>query len=297
MERYKNYKMYPPYSKKRGIGVILIYKNFTDPTRIRKGAEKEEENLKKLFKEWSLEVHIYRDLTAEELEKLFSRISGSSENNVFPTVEDKHEIVVIAISSHGGEDYFLTSDTKPITHLEIKSYFNPKIFKWDIPKFLIFNHCRESPRIVQQTGAEGEVTLPPDWENFLILHACRRGTASYRSTERGSLCLKELYTDYVLYGRKMDIESFLDKFLSKVEHSILQITSEKGKPSTQQPTYESTLKGKVFFQEPDKISPVSQRIEAEVSSDRIQAIATPGEEDMEKEELVGLDIETTYPKP
>lgn len=272
--------------KKSGIGFIMVYHTFTDSDRNRKGSEKEEGYLIKLFEEWSLEIHKYPDLTRAELEKLLSSLSGRSDNDVFPTLEERHKILVIVISSHGGEDYILTSDMERITYFEIMSYLNEIL---NIPKLIIFNNCRKSPRRAQQAWTED--ILPQD---SMILLLCQKGTASFRSTEEGSFCLKELYKAYVSYGRKMDLQSFLEKFICEVEHTILEVTREKGKPCTQQPILRSTMKKLFYFPQivsSDKISPApAPQIEMELLSVPKRIIGTSGEEDMEREEPGGLDI-------
>ena len=285
---HRKYVNPPPYPNKRGIGCILTYHTFKVTALNRKGAGKEEEYLMKLFNEWSLEIHTYRDLTMKELENLLSGVSGRSGNSVFPTVEDRHKILVIVISSHGGEDYILCSDMERITHFDITSYFNPLIFKCDIPRLFIFNNCRKAS-IVQQAWTE-EVILPSNWQNFIILHLCRRGTISYRSTKEGSLCLKELYNCYLLYGRNMDLQSFIEKFTIEVEISVLQLTSKKGRLCTQHPTYKSTLRERFFFSLPEKMiyfdtSPIPVS-EGKLLSEHRRVIETPGVdmEEMEREE-------------
>ncbi|KAI6654756.1 Caspase-6 isoform X2 [Oopsacas minuta] len=272
-------------SEKWGIGLVLVNEKFTDKSYKRKGAQKEIGNLKLLLdKEFSLEMFNYQDLSFQNIKELLSSLSGKIVSDVYPSIEDRHQIVVIAISSHGADDYILTSDMERITLSEITSYFNPELCKRDMPKLFIFNACRKYKETVapKEAWADDECIVPPEWPNFITLCLCQRGTPCYRSIIDGSLAIRELCESFRSYGREIDFVSFLNRFTPQVECSILQITTEKGDPRHQCPIYKSTSQMLLYFPKQEIVP--SDRMIPHVMSVPRTGIGTSEEEEMEREE-------------
>ena len=236
--------------KKCGIGILIVNKEFKNPKGNRSGAEMEQEYLAALLEEeFSLELHKFTNVSDMQMVHIFSSLSGLRKRRRCPTIEARHNILVIAISSHGAKDGIYTSDSKLFKFSRIMRFFNGEDCELLIskPKLLLINCCRTLQDRVER-NEKAFLTIPmsekietdstsfpncdldanddntclvsSSWSDFIRVCLCYRGMASLRSSEHGSLPVKELYQAFVSYGHTTDFMRFMTQFTRNVKKKI-----------------------------------------------------------------------------
>ena len=79
-----------PVTQPIGFGIIIVNKFQNIPSHTRRGAEKEIENLSRLFSLLALHTKVYEDLTSQQIVKQLLSVSRD------PTLSS-HSLIVVAI--------------------------------------------------------------------------------------------------------------------------------------------------------------------------------------------------------
>ena len=79
-----------PVTQPIGFGIIIVNKFQSIPSHTRRGAEKEIENLSRLFSLLGLHTKVYEDLTSQQIVKQLLSVSRD------PTLSS-HSLIVVAI--------------------------------------------------------------------------------------------------------------------------------------------------------------------------------------------------------
>ena len=81
---------YDTSTNPRGFGIIIVNRFLHDEELRREGADKEEENLTKLFQSLGLVTHVYPNLTKQQIQYLLTKVSLLSQLG-------EHSMIAVAI--------------------------------------------------------------------------------------------------------------------------------------------------------------------------------------------------------
>ena len=260
--------------QKCGIGIIIV-NEFPKSEQFREGADQEKEYLRLLLKdEFSLEVYLFFDVTLKRMKDILLSLSGKKKKTSYPCIQERHNVLVIAISSHGESESVYTSDLKLIQFSDIKEYFNSENCSLLIskPKMLIVNCCRileggqskndkafpmeKHERIVAdgtepiaETETYEDQIIASTYSDFITVCLCARGVVSLRGTTSGSLAIKQLYHSFVSYGHTSDFQTFMTQFTGDLKRIVYQIMEAQAVPQgvTQCPEVITTLDKPLIF--------------------------------------------------
>jgi len=181
-------------SRPRGICLILNNTNFQGKISDREGAEFDDRELEKLFKELFFTVRVFRDMQCEEMRNVASECAGQDHSQF-------HAFVFI-VMSHGGErDVICGVKGRQIRVEDLMAEFKatncPTLESK--PKLFFIQSCRgsSSERLsttfssaVRDTAFAPDSALPrsvcPQEADFLLAFATTPGYVAWRNRERGS---------------------------------------------------------------------------------------------------------------
>ena len=275
---------------KCGIGILIVNQNFKDPNQNRDGADNDVIYLGRLLEEeFSLELHVYKDLKRRKMNKLLLYLSGKGRDNprsIYPRLEARHSVLVVAISSHGAKEGIYTSDLKLMKFHKIESFFNPKRCPILIgkPKMFIFNCCRtledrverkeiafplagrggvEVDGIASDESSEEEIErseVASEGSDFITVNFCVRGKVSFRHIVHGSLVIKDFLDYFSSNGHK---SHFMDTMTGFTRWIKPHICRKMGSAITQCPEVTTTLDRQLYF-------PEKEQLQTEIPIDDLQ---------------------------
>lgn len=212
-----------PFTCDPGLCVIINNTVFDTP-QLRKltGGKKDEEDLKKLFKELGFTVMIHKNLTAEEMKSMAERYSCMKHHGVF----------YLIILSHGAEgDVVYGTDGQKVEVHQLKELFYatkcPSLA--GIPKIFMIDACRgsrneevhdfQTKSATQGANRKGTVLSSAD---FYTIRAATDGTTAGIHPVQGSL-LTRTFVDVVT---KADPDKEIDQIMTDVRGNITTQTIE-----------------------------------------------------------------------
>jgi hypothetical protein len=257
--------LYKMTSSPKGLFVIINMQTFDQGTELenragselenRAGSELDVESLQWLFKKKiDFEIETLRDMNKEELLSKLKNISRS------PDLE-KHDCFALCVMSHGGEDFFYTSDGEKIKVADIRDMFKNSSCESlkGKPKLFFIQACRgklidrgvvvsDNPHTEEDTETtssepqtNSSVPKMPEFADILIAYSSFDGHKSYRTDKQGSFFIQFLVG---VFGQYAYIEDVLH-MLTRVNDKVSELRGKYG--AKQIPTTVNTLRKLVFF--------------------------------------------------
>ncbi|KAI6650711.1 hypothetical protein LOD99_7762 [Oopsacas minuta] len=221
-----------PINSNPGLGIIIVNKFENIPSYTRRGAEKEVENLTRIFSMLGLETRLFEDLTSHQIIEVLYKTSKDPELS-------SQSMLVLAISSHGNEEGLfginieqrlkLVSESRSTQGLndvistnKIQCIFNTHNcpLLQSKPKLLILNGCRGSEKeglYGYETDGVSEDTKHLGctlWSDFLVVWSAVDGYQSVRHIATGSVFISVLC-------------EVLDKFSEYSTELLLPVVNQK----------------------------------------------------------------------
>ncbi|XP_047676959.1 caspase-8-like isoform X2 [Tachysurus fulvidraco] len=250
---------YKMSSMPRGVCLIINNMKFDEP---RRGSEKDEESLTKVFEWLGFTVEVYRDQTAEQMKDIFGKYS-----------KQKHEgdCFVCCILSHGNSDGVQGTDGKFVQGSDIFDLFNgtfcPSLI--NKPKVFFIQACRgkqyhqqvkvQSDGHVEENAGEEKVEEEEELEadavkitipagaDVLVARSTVKGYLSFRQSS-GSWFIQCLCEQLKMCcQRGEDIQSILLKVNDEVSRKAGKHMDNDAK---QMPVQKVTLRKKLVFRVP-----------------------------------------------
>lgn len=207
----------------------------------RKGAERDEYNLKETFTYLGYRPVIFSNLTSNEINSLFGNLDVYLMNSD-RTAKNKvaHDSFICCILSHGNEGVVLGSDSIPVNWKDaVRQTGRSEILKGK-PKIFFIQTC-------QGKGAGDLISADgffPD-EHIYICLATVSGNKAYRDEIRGSLFCTQACQILCEYGKR---DLFPHEFHALLERNMKRIIYESdGKLYVQKPEYSNDLKKCIHF--------------------------------------------------
>ena len=181
-----------------------------------KGGKRDEEDLKKLFKELGFTAMIHQNLTAEKMKYTTEGYSHMTHSGVF----------FLIILSHGGEgDVVYGTDGNEVEVHQLKELFYatkcPSLA--GIPKIFMIDACRGSrnervyrPETKSATKSSKRRASVTDSADVYTIFASTRGTTAGIDPERGS----HLTRNFVDAIKKADPDKNFEEIMTEVKRNI-----------------------------------------------------------------------------
>ena len=229
-----------------GHALIIVNQNFPEKWRKRKGAEKDTENLEKMFDLLNIKHFSKTDLTSQQM---------GDEINAFATkaADANPSVIFIAISSHGHSDNIF--GVEPIKKKEFDNCITvtkiqellkncPKLDR--VPKVLILEASRgETEQKLDQSATPTNDDDPVDFavisKETLVLYPTSLSYVAWRNSATGSWMIKELYKCIEMYKNVLHLTEIL---------TICTYATIIGHKNTQTCTFKSSLTKFLSFKDP-----------------------------------------------
>lgn len=233
---------------KNRVALLITNIKFTDGKFNRNGAEKDEENMRKLLSALGYEVVQYTNLTGKAINKALTDFSKH------PKLKDTDSVLVV-IMSHGKLGAVLGVDCKePLCANEEQDAFEVNnIYKQlssdkcpallNKPKIIIIQACRgeergavlvsdcAKPDLVCDDLKQPSPSLPADEEgleddtlrcvhkekDFISLLSCTPDTVSYRDKNQGSILIQYIVQVFNTFAHQDDVEELFRKVMQRFE--------------------------------------------------------------------------------
>ena len=184
-----------------GICVIINNQNFALHHE-RVGTQVDEENLTQCFRYLGYNIEVYRDLTAHQIQSVFSHYSNDCDHT-------NNDSFVVCILSHGEDGQIFGTDSKSVQLKSIVGKLTAEcVSLTGKPKLFFIQACRgvdksvgielasdsgslilpHSTEPVQIVSDNNPVTIPAD-ADFFFGYATPPGNVSWRNTAHGSMHL------------------------------------------------------------------------------------------------------------
>ena len=208
-----------------GLCVIMNNMAFNTPQlRELEGGKRNEEDLKKLFKDLGFTVMVHRNLTAEKMKSTAEGYSRMKHYGVF----------FLIILSHGGEgDVVYGTDGNEVEVHQLKEFFYarncPSLA--GIPKIFMIDACRgirneEAHYFMTKsaTKSPNRRVMVKDPDDFYTIFASARGTTAGIDPERGS----HFIIKFVDVVTKADPDKDIDQIIKEVKQCMREIQIPEG---------------------------------------------------------------------
>jgi len=229
--RDQNNRIYPMYSKQKGVAVIINNQEFSDKDAypFRTGADVDAKNLEKLFFQLGFQVKKYTNMRRTATLMMLIDLADSF-------LSQPCDMLIICILSHGEEQgkivtsdgYFMDAEADVFRRFNNESCPGLK----GKPKFFIVQACRgvdkdfgtpmgktPSKDEIDATGvnsppgaAPGSARYTKDvtWEDMLIANSTLPGYVSYRDIYRGTWFIECICEVFMENAKDMDLRDMLD---------------------------------------------------------------------------------------
>ncbi|XP_072176768.1 caspase-3-like [Diadema setosum] len=245
--------------------VLFINNLFTGRSGYREGAERDEDNIRRLFRDLGENFYLQytKDVTKGQLESYLSALQSTLGSGLYKSF-------ILILGSHGEpqssrtggpeKDGVLMADCRwMLVDDIIKHFHGDKIPAMkDMPKIFIIQSCRgkEHARSVSYSDAPAELSTPgmlhsvenPDYltrpvnSDVLIAYATTEGTKAWRNSDEGSWFVHDLCD---VIAEFKDKEHILD-ILVRVNNRMVWRESSEGR-AKQMPCFVCTFTKRFMF--------------------------------------------------
>ncbi|CAI8019655.1 Caspase-8 [Geodia barretti] len=246
-----SYKM---SSEPHGVCAIINNEKFSSHTE-RVGTQVDEANLTQCFRYLGYNVEVHRNLTAHQIESLFSYYRSSD--------HAKYDSFVVCILSHGEDGHVFGTDSKSVNFRSIVAQLTADSCRSlaGKPKVFFVQACRGHDKVRgrQIASDSGTVSLPsdatesvrivsdstpvaiPDDADFFVGNATPPGKVAWRDMDHGSWYISEICRVFSSLSRYVDLESMVTKVHNEVG------TGYENRSYRQAPEATTRLRKKVYF--------------------------------------------------
>uniref|UniRef100_A0A8K9Y3C3 Caspase 1 n=1 Tax=Oncorhynchus mykiss TaxID=8022 RepID=A0A8K9Y3C3_ONCMY len=217
----KGSEIYLPMDKSGRKRLALLINNveFDDKNMLRRGAEKDEEDVERLLRDLGYDVVKHRNLSGQEMDEAVKAFSKREEHllsdSVFVVMMSHGELGAIMGVHYKKGDPNL--DIFPINN--IFTHLNTENCKALInkPKVILIQACRgEDLHVV--SGKDGDSFRREHKEkDFISLLSCTPDTVSYRDPEMGTLFVQRIMETFNTYACDDHIEELFRKVMGRFE--------------------------------------------------------------------------------
>ena len=254
-QRQTQFESYVMQSSPHGTCVIINNERFTSHAE-RRGTQIDEVNLTQCFRYLGYTVEVHRNLTAHQIETIFSYYR-SCDHTLFDSF-------VICILSHGDDGHIFGIDSKRVELRTIVSLLNAESCSSlaGKPKVFFIQACRGDDRgrgtqIASDSGSQlpstvhsseavrivsdsGSITIPDD-ADFFFGNATPPGKVAWRDMDHGSWYVSEICRTFSSHARYADLVSMVTKVHNEVG------TRYENMNYRQAPEANTRLRKKVYF--------------------------------------------------
>ena len=221
---------------KIGHALIIVNQNFPEEKDRRKGAEKDTENLKKMFNLLNIQHFSITDLTSQQMEEEIKAFATKA-------ADANPSVIFIAISSHGHSDHIFGVEPElhdSITGTKIQELLKAYPKLTGVPKVLILQACR-GDKVQERDQPAPEITPTDDRDlvdfaviskDTLIVYPTSLNYSALRYTKTGSWMIKELCKCVEMYKNALHLTEIL---------TICTYATIIGNKDTQTCTFKSSL--------------------------------------------------------
>eukprot|EP00063_Salmo_salar_P095199 XP_014070034.1 PREDICTED: caspase-1-like [Salmo salar] len=229
----KGSEIYPPMDKSGRKRLALLINNveFDDKTMLRRGAEKDEENMERLLRDLGYDVVKHRNLSGQEMDEAVKAFSKREEHLL-------SDSVFVVMMSHGvlgaimGVHYKEGDPNSDIFHINnIFTHLNTENCKALInkPKVILIQACRggkdgsvwvsdKVPGSSLDLGFESDsIRREHKEKDFISLLSCTPDTVSYRDPKLGTLFLQRIMEIFNTNACDDHIEELFRKVMGRFE--------------------------------------------------------------------------------
>jgi len=220
--------IYSMTSEKKGNAFILVIENFKDPRKKRMGATEDAKLTAELFTKFGYEVFTGKPLKDLKETDIISKINEFKEQD-WTNVDS----CVVAISSHGLEKGFYSSDEIIIDLDKLIIDFNDKSFNTCVgkPKLFFIAACRgdemdyiDHADYISESTKKPFETYIPSTTDIAIFYAAQPGYKSFRN-QYGTFFFNTIVDVFMNNAYKDELHELLIKATSRLCH--LRATIEK----------------------------------------------------------------------
>ncbi|XP_064159205.1 caspase a-like [Anguilla rostrata] len=211
-----------PKGQRRRLALLINNVQFDHPPLLRRGAERDKENMEKLLNGLDYTVDEHSNLSAQDIDETVKKFSQREEH-----LESDSAFVVIM--SHGKRDVICGVRYNP-NEPEKDLFSIDNIFKHlnnqncpalrDKPKVIVIQACRGDESgsmwacdsVPNPSGLEDDgIRKLPKERDFICLMSCTPDTKSYRSPETGTLFIQKLVETINTHAHKDHIVELFRK--------------------------------------------------------------------------------------
>ncbi|KAJ8280328.1 hypothetical protein GJAV_G00053270 [Gymnothorax javanicus] len=222
--------------KRRRMALLINNVKFDCAAMLRRGAEKDEENMKQLLEDLDYTVEKHRDLSAEAIDEAVQKFSEREEHS-------ESDSTFVVIMSHGKKDVIcgihydpdvpgkesdLFSIDNIFTHLNNQNCPGLR----NKPKVILIQACRgdESGSVWVSDSVAKPLPLEDDGirkevkeKDFMCLMSCTPGTKSYRDVVKGTIFIQRLVETFNTHAHKDHVVELSRKIMKQFEDSKMQM--------------------------------------------------------------------------
>ncbi|XP_062275631.1 caspase-1-A-like isoform X2 [Scomber scombrus] len=237
------------------VALLITNIEFTDKAKIRKGADKDEENMEKLLKALGYEVVKCTNLTGKEIKEAVIKFSKH------PKLKETDSVFVV-IMSHGELGAFPIDDIyKHLDTAHCQDLLNK-------PKIIIIQACSgekdgsvlvSDAAVVSDDAQQPDPSLSAGEENieddalrrapkekdFIRFRSSTPGTVSHRNDDEGSFFIQYIVEVLNTYAHKDHIEELFRKVTERFED--FSVSTERIDDDTQIPNKDRCTLSKKFY--------------------------------------------------
>ncbi|XP_053176711.1 caspase a-like [Scomber japonicus] len=254
------------------VALLITNIEFTDKEKIRKGADKDEENMEKLLKALGYEVVKRTNLTGKEIEEAVIQFSKHPKlketDSVFVVIMSHGELGAVRGVNYKKGDAEREKDKFPIDdiykHLDTLHCQN----LLNKPKIIIIQACsgeRDGSVLVSDVAVVSDdarhpgLSLPADEENieddslrraprekdFIRFRSSTPGTVSHRNDDEGSFFIQYIVDALNTFAHKDHIEELFRRVMERFES--FSVPTKRIDDDTQMPVKDRDTLSKKFY--------------------------------------------------
>ncbi|KAJ3582936.1 hypothetical protein NHX12_000083 [Muraenolepis orangiensis] len=209
---------------------LLITNVHFDNMPLRKGAEKDEQNMENLLTSLGYTVVKYRDLSGVQMDEAIEKFSQDARlpeaDSVFVVIMSHGQRGAVLGVRHSGDG---EADTLPVDNIykHLDSARCPGLL--NKPKVIIIQACRggTQPEDTEEHIEDDGFRRVHKEKDMIALLSCTPDTVSYRHAAQGSFCIRYIVDIFNAHAHKDHIEELFRKVMKRFEENAPSATKRQ----------------------------------------------------------------------